>query len=69
MSKTVVKIILDEKPIGTKPFLNSDTLTLLRQKLKDKIKDFYIFLDQDENPIDIGDENDMTLEDVIKDKK
>ena len=68
MTKTIVKIFLDEKPIGIKPFLMSDSLTSIRQKLKDKIKVLYNFLDQYENQIDIEDENEMALENVINEK-
>ena len=68
MTKTIVKIFLDEKPIGTKPFQMSDSLASIRQKLKDKIKVLYNFLDQYENQIDIEDENEMALENVINEK-
>lgn len=40
MSKTVVKIILDEKPFKTKPLAMSETLTSIREKLKDFIVSF-----------------------------
>ena len=68
MTKTIVKIFLDEKPIGTKPFQMSESLASIRQKLKDKIKVLYNFLDQYENQIDIEDENEMALENVINEK-
>jgi hypothetical protein len=68
MTKTIVKIFLDEKPIGTKPFQMSDSLASIRQKLKDKIKVLYNFLDKYETQIDIEDENEMALENVINEK-
>ena len=68
MTKTIVKIFLDEKPIGTKPFQMSDSLASIRQKLKDKIKVLYNFLDQYENQIDIEDENEMALKNIINEK-
>ena len=68
MTKTIVKIFLDEKPIGIKPFLMSDSLTSIRQKLKDKINVSYNFLDQEENQIDKEDENEIALENVINEK-
>ena len=65
MTKTVVKIFLDGKAIGIKPFLMSDDLAFIRQKLKNIIKVSYKFLDPEENGIEIEDENEIKLEDVI----
>ena len=64
-----MKIYLDEKPIVTKPFKMSDNLTFIRQKLKEKIKVSYIFLDQENNEVDNDDENEMLLENIINEKK
>ena len=64
-----MKIYLDEKPIVTKPFKMSDNLTFIRQKLKEKIKVSYIFLDQENNEVDNNDENEMVLENIINEKK
>ena len=69
MTKQVIKILLDDKSIGTKPFLSSDTLANIRQKIKDKINNSFQFLDQDEILIDVEDENDLSLENIILDGK
>jgi len=68
MSKQIIKIDLNGKRIGTKPLFQEDTLTCIREKIKEKTKISYIFLDQDENEISTGDENDYTLKDIVIDK-
>lgn len=68
MSKQIIKIDLNGKRIGTKPLFQEDTLTCIREKIKEKTKISYIFLDQDENEISTGDENDYTLKDIVVDK-
>jgi len=59
--------LLDDIPIGTKPFLSSDTLNIIRQKIKNKINNPFQFLDPDEIPIDVEDENQFPLENIIHD--
>ena len=68
MSKQITKLILDGKPVGTKPLLISDNLPSIREKIKDKIINSYIFLDQDGNTIDKNDEKDYKLENITKEK-
>lgn len=69
MSKQIIRILLDDKPIGTKPFLASESLANIRKKIKDKINNPFQFLDHDENLIDVEDENDYSLENIIHDGK
>ena len=68
MSKQIIKIDLNGKRIGTKPLFQEDTLTSIREKIKEKTKTSYFFLDQDENEISTEDENDYTLKDIVVDK-
>ena len=68
MSKQIIKILLDDIPIATKPFLSSDTLNIIRQKIKNKINNPFQFLDPDEIPIDVEDENQFPLENIIHGK-
>ena len=68
MSKQIIKIDLNGKRIGTKPLFQEDTLASIREKIKEKTKTSYIFLDQDENEISTEDENDYTLKDIVVDK-
>ncbi len=68
MNKQIIKIDLNGKRIGTKPLFQEDTLKSIREKIKEKTKVSYIFLDQDENEISTGDENDYTLKDIVIDK-
>jgi hypothetical protein len=58
MSKQIIKIDLNGKKIRTKPLFQEGTLASIREKIKEKTKTSYIFLDQDENEISTGDEND-----------
>ena len=69
MSKQIIKILLDDIPIATKPFLSSDSLDIIRQKIKNKINNPFQFLDQDGNLIEVEDENDYSLENIIYEGK
>lgn len=70
MSKTITKIEFGGKIIGSKPLLSDETLTSVRNKIKEKTKDIsYQFLDSDGNNIEIQDEDDYKLSDIINDKK
>ena len=70
MSKIITKIELEGKNIGSKPLLANDTLSSIRDKIKEKTKNInYQFLDNDGNKVEIEDENDYKLSDIIKDKK
>ena len=63
--KIFIKIVLDGKPLCSKPLLIYDNLTSIREKLKERTKAKYIFLDKDKNDIDIQDENDCIIEDIV----
>ena len=70
MSRTITKIELDGKIIGSKPLLSTDTLSSIRGKIKEKTKGInYKFLDNDGNDVEASDENDYTLQDIINEKK
>ena len=64
MKKPVIKIELDGKPIGTKPLLNNDSLISIREKIKEKVKIPYIFLDKNENTINKEDEENYILDNI-----
>ena len=64
MTKQITKIELDGKIIGTKPLLMDDNLFIVREKIKQKVDVSYIFLDQDGNNIEQGNEKDYTLKDI-----
>ena len=64
MSKQITKIELDGKIIGTKPLLMVDNLIIIREKIKQKVDVLYIFLDQEGNNIEQGNEKDYTLKDI-----
>ena len=68
IKKTAFKIFLDGNFIATKPFLKNDNLHFVREKIKSKIKHAFQFLDQDgKSTVDVGDEDDLLLEDIIND--
>ena len=64
MKKEIIRIELNGKIIGSKPLFFNDNLKSIRFKLKEKIKEEYIFLDKDGNNIDKEDENDYILKDI-----
>ena len=68
--KEVTKIVLNGKPIGTKPLMLNDTLNCIRAKIKDRINEFvnYIFLDKEGNEIKNENENNLKLEDISNNK-
>ena len=51
MSKQITKVFLSGKSMGTKPLMVDDTLIIVREKIKDKVKAPFIFLDKDEKDI------------------
>lgn len=70
MSRIITKIELDGKIIGSKPLSSNDTVSSIRDKIKEKTKGInYKFLDNDGNDIEASDENDYTLQDIINEKK
>ena len=70
MSKQIVKIILDGKPIGTKPLFENDSLTTIREKIQDKTKEYsdYIFIDKNGDIISKENEKDYNLENICESK-
>ena len=70
MSKQIVKIILDGKPIGTKPLFGNDSLSTIREKIQDKTKEYsdYIFVDKNGDNISKENEKDYNLENICESK-
>ena len=70
MSKQIVKITIDGKPIGTKPLFGNDSLTTIREKIQDKTKDYsdYIFVDKNGENISKENEKDYNLENICESK-
>ena len=68
MKKEIIRIELNGKIIGSKPLFFHDNLISIRLRLKEKIKEEFIFLDKDGNNIDIEDENDYLLKDIENEK-
>ena len=70
MSKQIIRIILDGKPIGTKPLFENDSLTTIREKIQDKTKEYsdYIFVDKKGDNISKENEKDYNLEIFVKSK-
>jgi hypothetical protein len=66
--KSIIKIELDGKIIGSKPLFLSDNLISIREKLKNEINTSFLFLDEDGNEIYMEDENDFLLKDIINGK-
>ena len=64
MKKQVTKIELNGKIIGTKPLLNDDTLSSIREKVSVP----YQFIDKSGNLISKENEQHYTLESIIEDK-
>ena len=70
MSKPIIKLILDGKPIGTKPLFENDNLTTIREKIQDKTKDYsdYIFVDKNGENISKENEKDYNLNNICESK-
>lgn len=68
MKKQVTKIELNGKIIGTKPLLNDDTLSSIREKIREKVSVPYQFIDKSGNLISKENEQHYTLESIIEDK-
>ena len=68
MSKQITKIELDGNSLGTKPLITSDTLTSIREKIKERVNVPYIFLDKNGQPINREKENDFSLESISENK-
>ena len=64
MKNVIIKIDLDGERIGSKPLMGTDTLVIIRDRIKAKTDIPYVFLDQDEKEVEINDEQDYTLKDI-----
>ena len=65
MSKKIIKIDLEGTIIDSKPLFLNDSLTIVRDKIKEKAKIPFLFLDQEGNDVSKDDENDYSLTDII----
>ena len=68
MIKQITKIELNGNPLGTKPLMLDDTLNLVREKIKDRVKIPYFFLDKEGKEIKSEDENKLKLKDISNEK-
>ena len=68
MTKQITKIDLDGKILGSKPLLSNDSLSTIREKIKDKVNVPYVFLDKDGNSIKIENENSLILLQISQNK-
>ena len=70
MSKQIIKLILDGKPIGTKPLFENDNLTTIREKIQDKTKEYsdYLFVDKNGDNISKENEKDYNLNNICESK-
>ena len=70
MSKQIIRIILNGKPIGTKPLFGNESLTTIREKIQDKTKEYsdYIFVDKNGDNISKENEKDYNLENICESK-
>lgn len=59
---------MDGNSLGTKPLITSDTLTSIREKIKERVNVPYIFLDKNGKPINREKENDFSLENISENK-
>lgn len=66
--KVISKFFVNNFPLFSKKISKSQTLSEVRKSL-DKIKDCYIFVDNDGCEISTDDENDYHIADIISDKK
>lgn len=68
MSKTGCKIEFDGKIIFSKPLVLTESVSNIRDIIKDRVPASFVFLDQQKNIIDKADEADWKLEDIINGK-
>ena len=60
-----INIFLNESEVCSVNCQKSNNLNEVRNQIKDKIKDDFIFIDQDGQPITKTDEGDITVEDIL----
>lgn len=65
MSKIIVKIKLDEKIIFSKSLSLTDTLSLIREKIKERVNLNFVFLNNNKDIINKLEENNFCLKDII----
>ena len=70
MNEIMTRIELDGKIICSKPLLSDETLSSIRNKLKERVQDIhYHFLDLEGNNIETQNEDNYKLSDIINNKK
>ena len=65
MDKKVLKFELNGKILFSKPFQTNDKLIFLREKIIEKMKNCFNFLDRGSNPVNIEDENNFIIDDIL----
>jgi len=65
MDKKVLKFELNGKILFSKPFQTNDKLIFLREKIIEKMKNSFNFLDRGSNPVNIEDENNFIIDDIL----
>ena len=68
MSKQGCKIELDGNIICSKPLMLTDSLSVVREQIKGRIPNPFVFLDQENNVVYKEDEKDMKISEIIKGK-
>ena len=68
MSKQGCKIELDGNIICSKPLMLTDSLSAVREQIKGRIPNLFVFLDQENNVVYKEDEKDMKISEIIKGK-
>ena len=67
--KQITRILLDDKAICSKPLLINDSLSSIREIIKEKINTDFLFLDLDGNKIEKEDEKDFALKNISSEKQ
>ena len=57
---------MNGKIIFSKPFQLNDNLALVREKIKERMNCSFQFLDKDNNLVYVNDEDDFTIEVILK---
>ena len=65
MSKTIVKIQLDERIIISEPLFLTDTLLSIRETIKKRINVLFLFLNKEGNIINKNEENSVCANNII----
>ena len=65
MVKQVTNIEINGKIIGSKPLLMEDNLITIKEKIKNKVRSPFVFLDKSGKTIVKENEESLKLEDII----